>query len=192
MKNVKRLIVFLSAIPAIVSAQNPRSTNPLLVHSNTPIAFDKVNAAACRDAVGALIKVSDQRIEQIAAIPPSKKTLNNTLMAFDELQYDLTDLGNKLGVVAATYSDDSTRNEANKQLQKISSYGSDLFLNAPLYHALKQFSASAAAKQLSQHQSKFLRETLVAFEINGMKLDAQGKKKLKGLNDKLSDFGNPI
>ncbi|MEJ7679426.1 MAG: hypothetical protein WKG06_16515 [Segetibacter sp.] len=34
-------------------------------------------------------------------------------MAFDELNYDLADLSMKLGLIAATFTDDNTRDAAN-------------------------------------------------------------------------------
>jgi thimet oligopeptidase len=187
---LKKLSIFLLTIPGVVSAQNSMSTNPLLVHSNAPIAFDKINAERIKDAVSTVIKVSDQRVKAITAIPAGKKNIANTLMAFDELGYDLSDLYSKISVVASTYANDATRNEANDQSQKLASYSSDLYLNEPLYKAIKTFSASAAAKSLSATQKKFLRETIISFDVNGMKLDANGRNKLKAINDKLIDFGN--
>jgi len=187
---LKKLSIFLLAIPGAVSAQNSMSTNPLIVHSNAPIAFDKINAESIKDAVATVIKVSDQRIKAITAIPAGKKNTANTLMAFDELGYDLSDLYSKISVVASTYANDATRNEANDQSQKLASYSSDLYLNEPLYKAIKAFSASAAAKSLSATQKKFLKETIISFDVNGMKLNANGRNKLKAINDKLIDFGN--
>ena len=124
-------------------AQNSMQTNPLLVHSNQPIQFNKFNASTIKEATSTLLKVSDARVHKIVAIPAGKKTVANTLMAFDELNYDLNDLGAEISLVASTYADDASRNMANDQIQILSSYGSDLFLNEPLYKALKSFSSFA-------------------------------------------------
>jgi thimet oligopeptidase len=185
---IKKISTLLLLLPCTVIAQSAMQTNPLLVHSNNPIPFNKITATTIKDATSTLIKVSDSRIHKLAAIPAGKKTIANTLMAFDEISYDLTDLGAKLGDIAATYADDANRNEANQAIQILASYGSDIYLNEPLYKALSEFSVSA--KQLTPTQHKFLKENLVAFEINGMKLDAEGRKKLKVINDKIIDFGN--
>jgi len=187
---IKKISTLLLLFPCTAMAQSAMQTNPLLIHSNSPIAFNKVDAAAIKQATETLIKVSDYRIHKLVAIPAGKKTIANTLMGFDELSYDLSDLGTKLGVIASTYQDDATRNEANDQLEKLSSYGSDVYLNEPLYKALKSFASSVAGKQLSATQKKFIHENLIAFEINGMKLDANGRKRLKVINDKIIDFGN--
>lgn len=185
---IKKISTLLLLFPCTVMAQKSIQTNPLLVHDNSPIPFNKITAVIIKDATSALIKVTDERIHKLVVIPAGKKTIANTLMAFDEISYDLTDLGAKLGDIASTYADDATRNEANDATQTLASYGSALYLNEPLYKALNEFSVSA--KQLSPTQRKFLKETLISFEVNGMKLDAEGRKKLKVINDKIIDFGN--
>ena len=50
---------------------------------------------------------------RIKTVKPGTHTLSNTLMAFDELNYDIADLSMKLGLIGATFEDDSTRNAAN-------------------------------------------------------------------------------
>src|ERR1700743_3343972 len=140
MQLIKKAGIILSLLPGAVMAQSSMQTNPLLVHSNHPIEFQKFNATTIKEATATLMKVSDERVHKIVAIPAGKKTVANTLMAFDELGYDLNDLSAKISLVASTYADDASRDEANNQIQILSSYGSDLFLNEPLYKALKSFS----------------------------------------------------
>ncbi len=172
-----------------VHAQNTFNSNPLLVHSNQPIMFDKVNAAAIRDAVAQVIKTSDAKLAKITAVNPKAQSVSNTLMAFDELGYEINDLSMKLGLIAATYPDDSTRNAANDEAGKLSVYANNLYLNERLYKAAKRYAASAGAKQLKPNQKKFLKETIIAFEKNGMKLDFAGRKDLEQLNEKLINLG---
>jgi Zn-dependent oligopeptidase len=190
MQDFKKLGILLLMMPVMAMSQNSMLTNPFLLYSNAPIEFNKVNAQVIKDAVSTIITVTNQRVKKLTAIPAGKKTVANTLMAFDEINYDLGDVGNKVSLVASTYANDNTRNTANDQLQVLGSYGSDLYLNEPLYKALKTFSLTATAKTLSPTQKKFLNETILAFEINGMKLDPKGREALKKINDKLIDFGN--
>jgi len=190
MQFIKKLGVLFLLIPGAAMAQNSMLTNPILVHSNAPLQFNNWDTTAINSAVATVIKVSDTRIQKIIAIPAGKKTIANTLMAFDDLSYDLGDLGNKLSLVASTYANDAARNAANDQLQKLGSYGSDIFLNKPLYEALVSFSTSPAGRILSPTQQKFLKETLIGFEVNGMKLDQKGRDGLKAINDKIIYWGN--
>jgi len=114
------LYFLFSALSA--QAQGPSSENPLLIHSNQPIAFDQVNAKVVREAAASVILLSDRRVKIITAIPDGKQTIANTLIAMDELYYDLGDLQSKLGVITSTYEDDSTRTVANDENDKLSLY----------------------------------------------------------------------
>ncbi len=171
-----------------VTAQTS-SQNPLLIHSNTPVEFTKFNAANIREASDEMIKISDGRIKKVSDVASNAHTVQNTLMVFDELFYGLADLEAKLGVVGSTYSDDSTRNIANDELEKLGLYSSNLNLNAGLYKALKDFQSGEGAKNLEADQQKFLKETILNFELNGMKLDADGRKALAVVNGKLINLG---
>ena len=162
----KKLLFIAAMLPLAVCAQN-KPFNPLLVHSNEPIRFEKFTAATIEDAVNQVMAKCNNQIKAIIAVPAGKQTIANTLTAFDELSYNLSDLSGKVYIPSATFTDDKTRDEANKQIDRLSSYGSDLYLNVPLYKALKGFASSPVAKTLNAQQKKFLRETLVSFEING-------------------------
>jgi len=183
------LIIFLLFSVIITNAQNINTTNPLLIHSNEPIQFNKVNAAVILDAVTSIFKASDQRIKKITAVPEGAQNVSNTLQAMDELYYDLNDLSLKLVLIAGTYPDDSTRNTANDESEKLSLYINNLFLNEPLYKSLKLYSTSAGAKELPDNHKKFLNETIIAFEKNGMKLDSNGRKQLGVINEKIIAYG---
>ena len=53
---------------------------------------------------------------------------------------------------------------------------------------MKQYAGSA--KNLTAFQQKYLKESLQAFEKNGMKLDAGGRKELEAINKKIIDLGS--
>jgi thimet oligopeptidase len=182
-RNVGMLVCLLFTTASF--AQKLPQSNPLLIHSNAPIQFEKVNAGTIRDAVSTVMKISDARLKTISAAKPNA----NTLKAFDELQYDITDLLMKLGLIGSTYQDDSTRNVANDESGNLSLYATNLFLNEGLYKAIKNFAASSYAKTLKPNHKKFLRESIIAFEKNGMKLNAAQRKKLSALNEKLVNYG---
>ncbi len=186
----KKLLLAAALLPLGVYAQNKPTENPLLVHSNEPIQFEKFTAATLTDAVDKVIAKCNSQIKAIIAIPVGKQTISNTLMAFDEVSYNLSDLNGKVYIPSATFVDNKTRDEANKQLDRLSSYSSDLYLNVDLYNALKRFSTSPVAKTLNASQKKFLKENLVSFEINGTKLSEAGRKALKATNDKVILYAN--
>ena len=181
------VILLFAAINSF--SQISPANNPLLVHSNDPILFSDVNALTIKQAVTQIINTSDNRVKKIITIPAKARTTANTLMAFDKLGYDITDLSAKLGLIASTYENDSTRNEANNESERLSVYANTLYLNEDLYKAITQFAKTPSAKTLKPNQQKFLKETIIAFEKNGMKLTAAGRKEMQVLNEKLIAFG---
>jgi len=171
------------------NAQTGADQNPLLVHSNAPIAFNKVDAATIKQATDIVIKKATDAVKNITAIPAAKQTVANTLLVLDQLQYELTDYGIKLGLIGATYVDDATRNTANDESERLNNFTTQLFLNDSLYRSVKRFAASRIGMQLPASRKKFLKETIIAFEKNGLKLDAGGKKQLMVINEKLIGLG---
>ena len=186
--SIKSSLFLVFALLSFTGFTQPsQQNNPLLVENNQPIQFQNVNAQIVKEAVEHVIKTSDVLLEKI--VSAKVKTTANTLIAIDELGFNLSYLGAKLGLIAATYSDDATRDAANEEAGKLGVYSTNLFLNERLYNAIKQYALGSAAKQLRPNQKKFLKETVLAFEKNGMKLDAQGRKELQLLSEKLINLG---
>jgi Zn-dependent oligopeptidase len=186
---LKKILCIAALLPLAAYAQTP-APNPLLVYTNAPIHFEQVDAAIIKSAVAQVIKKCDADIKTLIAIPAGKQTIANTLMKFDDINYELSSLSGKVGVISSTYEDDKIRNEATTQNEKLSGYNSDLYLNVSLYNALKRFSLSATAKKMRPDQQKFLRETLVSFEVNGTRLNKAGRAALKKTYDKIISYGS--
>ena len=181
------LSLFLLLAGSLRAQQTP---NPLLIHSNAPIAFDKVSVRVIRDAADSVIWLSDARIKKIARVPAAGRVFANTLSGMDALQYELYDLIAKIYLISATYADDSIRNTATETMSRLQVYANNLTLNEGLYKALTGLARSPEAKQLRPDQQKYLADNILAFEMNGMKLDAAGRKELAALNEKLVELGN--
>lgn len=183
------LVIFVCA-NVFCNAQTKNLTNPLLVHSNESIKFDSIKPSTIKEVVTAVIKLSDERAYKIKNNTNKAKSLSMTLWAFDELSYDISELSMKLGLIAGTNTDDSTRETANDQSEKLSNYYSKLLLDEGLYKALKMYAESPFARILKPNQLKYLKETILFFEKSGMKLDNQGRKELQVLNEKLINLGS--
>jgi thimet oligopeptidase len=162
--------------------------NPLLIHSNQPIAFDKVDAKLIRESVEKTIQLSNGLVNKIIAGLPSGSGPGSTLAVYDEMSYELNDLAMKLGLIAQTYLSDSTRNAANDGSQAISDYQTSLILNEPLYKAFKTY-AAASFSILKPNQQKYVNDQIRLFENNGMKLDVAGRKELQGISDRMTTLG---
>lgn len=175
-------------IVVVISCCTANAQNILLQHSNTPIDFTKVNAATVTEAVDLLTKQCDEKTAAIVKASGTQ-TIANTLSAFDDLLYELNDLSSKLGLIANTFTDDNTRDAAFAASDKLSLYISNVYLNEPLYKAIKKFITEKAG-MLSASQKKFLTDAAITFEKNGMKLKEAGRKELEVINTKLIALGN--
>src|SRR5688500_2764228 len=101
------LIVMLTLLLNLSLAQTKPASNPLLVHTTAPIRFNEVKTAHINEAVASVRAYADKKIKAISNIPASSRSVANTLMAFDELGYELSEILMKLSLIAGTYVDDS-------------------------------------------------------------------------------------
>ena len=175
-------IFLLQMMCVILFAQQ----NPLMVHTNDPIPFDKINTATIREASEIFFKEQEKRIHKIATIPDGKYTVANTLMAFDEIQNETIDFMMKTGLIYFTFPIDSLRNLGLTETTKASAFYSNLFLDEQLHKALHHLAISPLAKKLLPDQKKFLEETILLFEKNGMKLSASSRIELRTINKKIA------
>jgi len=189
MRNIKNiLLAFLAGCSLHGICQTKSGENLLLIHSNEPIQFDKVNAVVISDAVKEIMRVSDIRVKKIIAGMKPGGGAGSTLVEYDLLSYDLNDLAMKLGLIAETFESDSSRDAANDGSQTLSNYWTSLILNKELYIAIKKF-ADQSLKNLKPNEQKFVTEQVRIFENNGMKLDSNDRKKLQIISDRLTGLG---
>ena len=179
------LLLYFSYINIPVYSQPPAPSNPLLIHSNNPIAFNKVNAGVIRDAVNQVIQMTDAQVKIIIAGLKPGSGPGSTLAAYDQMSYELNDLAMKLGLIAQTNPSDSIRNAANEGSQTLSDYQTTIILNEPFYKALKNY-AAASLSSLKPNQQKYVNDQLRIFENNGMKLDSTGRKELQVISDRIT------
>ncbi len=179
---------FSLLLPVVIICSYTKAQNILLQHNNSSIDFSKLDAATISEAVDKDIKICDEKITVIIAAA-KKQTTANTLTAFDWLSYELGDLSSKLQLVSSTSTNDAVRDAAFAAADKLSIYISNIYLNEPLYKALKKFQLAKVAS-LTAAQKKFINDVLVTFEKNGMKLNEAGRKKLEETNKKLIAIGN--
>ncbi len=186
----RRKFAFMFILLTIVrySFSQTQTGNPLLIHSNNPIAFNLVNAKIIREAVTQLIDLSNQRVQKIVSGLKPGAGPGSTLAAYDQMSYDLNDLGVKLGLISNTHPDDSSRNAANDGSQALSDYQTSLILNVAFYKAFKKY-ADESLPKLKPNQQKYVKEQLRIFENNGMKLDSLGRQDLQAISDKMTALG---
>ena len=104
--------VALAALVLPAFSQPLVTNNPLLVHTNDPIAWDKVNADVIRAAVEKVVEISDKRVANITAGVKPGTGPGSTLVALDLLFYDIYDLDMKMQLISNSSPSDSTSTAA--------------------------------------------------------------------------------
>jgi thimet oligopeptidase len=169
-------------------SQPPVMENPLLVHSNNPIAWNEVNADVIRNAVEQVVQLSDKRVKNIIETVKPGTGPGSTLVALDLLFYDIYDLDMKMQLIANSSPSDSTRNAAEQGDQVLTDYQTALSLNEPLYKTIKAYDLQSGSS-LKPNQKKFIQEQIQYLENNGMKLDGPGRKELQAIKDRITMLG---
>ncbi len=189
MRFLKYLIpVIFCVLKTPVYSQPPVTENPLLVHSNKPISWDKVNADVIRNAIEQVIQVSDKRVKNIIEAVKPGTGPGSTLVALDLLFYDIYDLDMKMQLISNSNPTDSTRNAAEQGDQALTDYQTALSLNEPLYKTIKEYDLQSGSS-LKPNQKKFIQEQIQYLENNGMKLDGAGRKELQVIKDRITILG---
>ena len=173
------------AITMTAFSQPLVTNNPLLVHSNNPIAWDQVNVNVIRNAVEQVIQISDKRVANIISSVKPGTGPASTLVSLDLLFYDINDLDMKMQFISNSTPSDSTRNAAERGNQELSDYQTALSLNEPLYKTIKAYDLQSGSS-LKPNQKKFIQEQIQYLENNGMKLDSSARKELQEIEDKIT------
>jgi Zn-dependent oligopeptidase len=180
--------ILLGAFSLASYGQPPATENPLLVHSNNPIAWDGVNANVIRNAVEQVVQLSDKRVKNIIETVKPGTGPGSTMVALDLLFYDIYDLDMKMQLISNSSPSDSTRNAAEQGDQVLTDYQTALALNEPLYKTIKAYDLQSGSS-LKPNQKKFIQEQIQYLENNGMKLDGPGRKELQAIKDRITMLG---
>jgi thimet oligopeptidase len=172
-----RLALFLLplALVAISSAQKISISQPTIWASKPDIAaFEKIEddrLAAGQKAIESLLAVKGAR------------TIDNTLVPFDEAVRNLASAGYFAGLMEQVHPEASFRDHATTMLTKASAAQTAIALNHDVYNALAAIDLSksdAATRYYVQRQ-------LLEFRLSGVDKDEATRNRLKELNKQSTD-----
>jgi oligopeptidase A len=165
-------------------ASTPTTSNPL-TRATTSIPFDQVRPEHVVPAVDGLLADGEKAIDAIAAQTGSLD-YDGTLGA---LERSTEPLEFAMGIVEHLESVATTselRDAYNAVLPKVSAFWSSIALHEGLYAVLKRYAETDDAKALEGAKKRLLEKTLADFRRNGAELPAEGKARLKELDQELS------
>jgi oligopeptidase A len=162
----------------------PDADNPLLSY-RYEIPFDQIRAFHVEPAVAALLARSRERLEKVKNLT-GPRTYDNTLRAFDAATEELEHAMSVVAHLEAVATSPELRSAYNTVQPMVSEFYAGIPLDEALYHALSEFAAGAAAKDLPSAQARFLTQTLDDFKRHGAELAPADKQRLSALSVELS------
>jgi thimet oligopeptidase len=189
----KFLILLLISVQAFAFILNKNtggndSDNPLLSEFNETISFFDLTADHIVVATDVSILEARQSLKKLYSIPKEDRTYNNTMLELDNIYNDVSNVYGPVYLMGSVHPADDVRNQANQSRAEFAKFFNEIQLDENLYRAVKDYSESDEAKNLSGYKAKFVKETVEDFERNGFALSEENRKELKVINDKLSDL----
>ena len=119
-------------------------------------------------------------LDEIAAIPPSQRTIANTLLAFERATAEVNDVAGPLTFMGYVSTDQKIHDEGQACEEKLGPFFVELSTRKDLYDAIKD------ATPRNENEKRLLSETLRDFEQQGLKLPAEKLAEMKKLKQELS------
>lgn len=164
--------------------------NPLFNTFNQPIDFASLTADDVIEATEAIQTITDAALTNLINVPEGQRNFENTMVALDDLFASFDMIASPIYLMAYTNPDSALRSNALESNTILSMYINEVSLNEDLYKAIKSYSETKKASQLTGYKAKFLKETVADFERNGFALSAEKREELKAINNEISAIGD--
>lgn len=125
------------------------------------------------------VKEFETGIESILKRPVNERTVENTLVQFENLYWLFYEAYYQISSISMIYPEEKVRNESYALLERSSKYWNNFISRKDIYEALKSINSTGIEKRL-------LSEFMIIFEESGLHLTESTNKKVKELKDKLS------
>jgi peptidyl-dipeptidase Dcp len=148
-------------------------------------AFDKMGPADLRPGIEEGIRLDLADIDRIAN-DPAPPTFENTIVALERAGQPLQRAGAVYGIFTGTMSDDAVQAAEREMEPKLAALHDAVNQNEKLFARVEKVYESRASLGLTAEQQRVLWLDYTGFVRNGAKLDAEAKKRLADINQKLA------
>ena len=160
-----------SPAPASSPAPVQETVSPITTHY-TPGEITRLGAVANGKA--------NTTLNAIAALPPEKRTFDNTVLAFDTAMSDYSDAVYPMTLMGYVYPDARVAAEGMSLEEASAVFTNDVYTRRALYQVLKEQTPRTV------EESRLYTITIRDFEKNGLKLPDDRLAKVRQMNDELS------
>ena len=145
----------------------------------TPEAVDK----AIKDAIAQ----ANAALDQIAAQDPTKVTFKSTVVALDDLTYQVSLAANKANVIKQTNTNEAMRAAGENAVKFFQDWAVGIDYREDVYKAIRAFADTHP--KLSGEDLKLFNETLRDYRRAGLDLPPEKRKEVEQLRKDLSKLG---
>ena len=151
---------------------------------DAPFWMAKPDAATFTRMQDERLAKAQQILDRLLAVK-GKRTIENSLRLYDEIEVYLDAAGQQAGLIQEVHPDEAVRDAAEKVSQKVQAFVTDLSLNRAVYDALSSMDLSGADAETRFYVEKTLRD----FRLAGVDKDEATRKRIKALRDELVLIG---
>jgi thimet oligopeptidase len=178
-----RIISYVFLI-LVLTALNAPPGNAARKLDDAPFWKGQPDAATFTKMQDERLAKAQQALDRLIAFK-GKRTIENTLKAYDEILIYLDAAGSQSGLIQEVHPDEAMRQAAEKLSQKVQAFYTDLSLNRAVYDALSSLDLKGADDETRFHVEKTLRD----FRLAGVDKDEATRKRIKALRDELVLIG---
>jgi peptidyl-dipeptidase Dcp len=165
--------------------------NPLLAEWNTPDSvppFDHIRPEHFRDAYARALTEHETEIAAIAA-DPAPPSFDNTIAAMEQSGRALTRVGNIFHVLVGAHSNDALLEIERDIAPQIARHFNAIHTNAALFRRVDALAHTPDTLSLAAEQKRVLERYHITFRRAGAGLDAEAKKRLAEIIERLAALG---
>jgi len=184
----KLLFMMLLVALAAASCKKEACENPFYCEWDTPFGVPPFDQIKLDHFKPAFIKGMEEELAAVDAIinNTDEPTFENTIKALQFTSELLDKTQRAFGPLSSANTNDSIQALSREMSPLFSKHRDAISLNEKLFEKVKSVYENREKFNLTPEESKLLEDSYLGFIRNGIGLDAEGKDKLRKLNEELS------
>lgn len=142
----------------------------------TPAALDK--------SLKSTIAAANAALDRVGRLKPSEVNFTNTVLALDDLRYQVGTMANRLNLIKETSTNAVVRDAGVEQIKTLNDWMVGIDYREDVYQALKAYAATEP--KLKDEDSKLLKETMRDFRRAGLDLSKPAREEVEALRKQLA------
>jgi len=139
---------------------------------------------ALQQSLKSTLATANQALDQIGQLKPTEVDFTNTVLALDNLRYEVTTLANRIYLIKETSTNAQLREAATEQIKLVNDWGVGIDYREDVYRSIKAYSATPP--KLKGEDAKLLKETMRDYRRAGLDLPKDKRNEVEALRKKLA------